>query len=229
MLISLGENDRVEVHIRRSARARRLSLRVSQLDGKVTLTMPDFTPTDEAGRFLRDHEDWIKKALANQKPVVPVRMGAELPVEGRMRRITAGTGRAARLFPDHIEAPEARVGPAVEALLKALARERLVTASSRYAEALGREFQRITLRDTRSRWGSCSYAGNLMYSWRLILAPGEVLDYVAAHEVAHLAHMDHSRAFWATVAELCPDYDTPRRWLRREGAGLHGYRFSSND
>ena len=87
----------------------------------------------------------------------------------------------------------------------------------------GRDF--LTLRDTRSRWGSCSTDGNLMFSWRLILAPRQVLDYVAAHEVAHLVHMDHSSRFWGVVADLCPDYAAPRGWLRREGHGLHRFRF----
>jgi predicted metal-dependent hydrolase len=90
---------------------------------------------------------------------------------------------------------------------------------------LGRRFSRLSLRDTRSRWGSCSSRGGLSYSWRLILAPPDVLDYVAAHEVAHLAEMNHSPAFWALVARLCPGYQAPRGWLRREGAGLHRYRF----
>ncbi|GFE63244.1 hypothetical protein KIN_03180 [Litoreibacter roseus] len=111
------------------------------------------------------------------------------------------------------------------ALLKVTARDRLASASQKHAETLGRPFHKITLRDTRSRWGSCTSQGNLMYSWRLILAPPEVLDYVAAHEVAHLAHMDHSQRFWTAVGGLCPGYQTPRAWLRRNGATLHRYQF----
>jgi predicted metal-dependent hydrolase len=118
------------------------------------------------------------------------------------------------------------VPAAVAGVLKALARDRLTEASDRHAAALGRRYTRLTLRDTRSRWGSCSSAGALMYSWRLILAPPEVLDYVAAHEVAHLAQMNHSPAFWAEVARLCPSYPTHRTWLRRSGDTLHRYRFS---
>jgi hypothetical protein len=90
---------------------------------------------------------------------------------------------------------------------------------------LGRPYTRITLRDTRSRWGSCASSGALSYSWRLIMAPPEVLDYVAAHEVAHLAEMNHSAAYWAGVARLLPGYEAPRQWLRAHGAGLHRYRF----
>ena len=99
-----------------------------------------------------------------------------------------------------------------------MARERLQAASERFATQVDRKINRVTLRDTRSRWGSCSEAGNLMYSWRLILAPSDVLTYVAAHEVAHLVEMNHSQAFWDVVADLCPNYAEPRKWLRQEGA-----------
>jgi len=90
---------------------------------------------------------------------------------------------------------------------------------------LGRGYQRLSLRDTRSRWGSCTADAGLMYSWRLIMAPPDVLRYVAAHEVAHLQEMNHSPAFWALVQQLYGDYRTPRGWLRQHGAGLHSYRF----
>lgn len=117
----------------------------------------------------------------------------------------------------------------MEALLKRLARDQLGASVDRFAAALDRAPGRITLRDTRSRWGSCSSEGNLMFSWRLIMAPQRVLDYVAAHEVAHLMHMDHSPAFWSTVEDLFPDHRPERDWLRREGASLHRYRFRSDD
>ena len=86
-------------------------------------------------------------------------------------------------------------------------------------------FTALALRDTRSRWGSCTHEGRLMYSWRLAMAPPEVLDYVAAHEVAHLAHMDHSPRFWAAVATLMPGYAPRRAWLRRNGADLMAWSF----
>ena len=110
-----------------------------------------------------------------------------------------------------------------------MARTRLHDAVNTYASRLGKSPGRITLRDTRSRWGSCSSQGNLMFSWRLLLAPPPVLAYVAAHEVAHLAHMDHSRDFWATCRHLFPETETQRAWLRNEGSTLHRYRFRQAD
>mgnify|MGYP006286883577 CR=1 FL=1 len=219
----------VRVHLRRSARARRMSLRVSRLDGRVTLTLPPRAPLEAARAFAEERADWIRGHLAGIEAPRLVALGDAVPVEGRPLRVVAA-GRSA-LLPEAGEIAVSRraasVPGAVGGLLKAVARERLTAASDRYAAALGRPYTRITLRDTRSRWGSCSSAGALMYSWRLVMAPPEVLDYVAAHEVAHLAEMNHSRRYWATLARLYPDHGGPRAWLRRHGEELHRWRFTA--
>lgn len=220
----LPGNPPIAVSLRRSPRARRISLRISALDGRVTLTLPTGLPEREALDFARQKEAWMRRHLAAQDPEVVVAHGTTLPVEGRMMQVVAGTGRRVTVQGDHLLVPGAP-GPRLQAWLKVLARERLAEASDRYATALGRPYARITLRDTRSRWGSCASSGALSYSWRLIMAPPEVLDYVAAHEVAHLAEMNHSPAFWAGVARLLPGFGAPRAWLRENGAGLHRYRF----
>jgi predicted metal-dependent hydrolase len=223
----LPGNPPVALTLRRSARARRISLRVSGLDGRVTLTLPRGVAEDEALAFARDKAGWLRRQLGKRPEEVPVAVGADIPVEGRMLALAPGRGRAIRQAGDTllVPGPEETVATRLRAWLKTRARERLAAASDRHAAALGRPYARLTLRDTRSRWGSCSAAGGLMYSWRLVMAPPEVLDYVAAHEVAHLAEMNHSPAFWATVARLCPGYAAPRRWLRENGAALHRYRF----
>ncbi len=105
--------------------------------------------------------------------------------------------------------------------LKALARADLLAAVERHAAALGRRPARVVLRDTTSRWGSCSSRGTLSFSWRLVLAPPFVLDYLAAHEVAHLAEMNHGPVFWDHCRRLCPRSDEARAWLKANGAGLH--------
>lgn len=225
-IIQLGHPP-IDVSVKRSARARRLSLRVSGVDGKVSLTIPRFSTTNEARGFLHDKESWIRKHLENQQPVVQVRPGVILPVEGIPREVVASSTRAVRLYPDRIEVPKAATHQSVrlKAFLKTLARDRLGHASAQYAARVGRDFSRITMRDTRSRWGSCTSEGNLMYSWRLIMAPPVVLDYVAAHEVSHLVEMNHSQAFWDTVETLMPQYATHRAWLRKEGSALHRFQF----
>jgi hypothetical protein len=224
----LPGNPPVELSLRRSPRARRISLRVSGLDGRVTLTLPRGVPESEAIDFARTKVDWLRAQLAQRPVTVAVRHGLEIPLEGQVMRIAQGTGR--RVVPDgttlHVPGSPETAAARLEGWFKARARDRLAAASDHYAGLLGRGYTRITLRDTRSRWGSCSSSGALNYSWRLIMAPPEVLDYVAAHEVAHLAEMNHSPAFWAVVAQLMPGYGAQRAWLRREGSALHRYRFS---
>ncbi len=230
----------IEVALRVSNRARRLSLRVSRLDGRVRLTLPDGARIGEARAFLREREGWIRGHLAQAPAPIRPRPGGRLLFEGRELALVAGNGRAARLVRDRgrdgdrsrgrdvITLPRAapeRSGALLAALLKRTARTRLDAACAGYANALGLEFTALTLRDTRSRWGSCSPAGRLMFSWRLVMAPPQVLRYVAAHEVAHLAEMNHSPAFWAQVERLMPGYRIPRDWLRENGALLHAYRF----
>jgi predicted metal-dependent hydrolase len=217
----------IEIMLRRSARSRRFSLRISGADGRVTLTLPPRAREAEAMAFARGQEGWIRGALARipqAKMVVP---GAQVPVEGRLLTVAQGAGRLVRVDGDLLVVPGdgRRAGARCAAFLKTLARERLVMASDRHAGMLGRVVTGITLRDPRSRWGSCTADGALMYSWRLAMAPPDVLDYVAAHEVAHLVEMNHSPAFWAVVARLRPDWRVQRDWLRGQGAGLQAYRF----
>ena len=211
-----------EVTIRRHARARRMTLRVSRLDGRVTLTVPPRTTDRAAQAFLDGHAAWIAKAQAGTAPETLVKVGATLPVEGVERRIEAGSGRQARIFEDRIEMPSAR---ALMTALKHLARDRALPLVDHYAARVDRDVAGVSFRDTRSRWGSCTSEGKVMLSWRLVLAPPEVFDYVIAHEVAHLVEMNHSAAFWDVVEELCPDFRVHKAWLRSDGPGLHAYRF----
>lgn len=217
----------IEITLRRTARARRFSLRVSRLDGRVTLSIPARAREAEALAFARSQEGWLRAALAGLPQVVGVGHGAEIPFEGQMLRLMPGTGRAIRLEGDSLLVPgdPAQAGARVQAWLKVRARDRLVAASDHYAGMIGRKVSRVTLRDTRSRWGSCSAEGALMYNWRLIMAPPAVLNYVAAHEVAHLVEMNHSDRFWAVVEGLFPGWQAQRRWLKTEGNALHAVRF----
>ncbi|MCC5955360.1 MAG: M48 family metallopeptidase [Natronohydrobacter sp.] len=222
----------ISVSLRRSAQARRLNLRVSGLDGRVTLTMPRSLPLAEALAFLREKESWLRAAMGRVPGRQPVRPGHDILLRGQIVRITETpatrrileTPGALLVPPD----PEGQRTPVrLAAWLKTTAQSELLPAVDHYARALGRPFSALSLRDTRSRWGSCTADGRLMFSWRLIMAPPQVLHYVAAHEVAHLRHMDHSRAFWACVRELMPDYALHRTWLREHGAALHGYCFNA--
>lgn len=211
-----------------SARARRLSLRVSRLDGRVTLSLPRGASRRHALAFAAEQAGWIRRQLARRPDMAQPMPGHALPFRGDERMIVTHGGRGVQLAQGAIAVPERdpeRTPARLAAFLKTHARDALAEAAARHAAALGRPHGSITLRDTRSRWGSCSAAGDLMFSWRLIMAPPAVLDYVAAHEVAHLAEMNHSPAFWATVARLHPGFEPQRRWLHANAAALHRYRF----
>lgn len=223
----LPGNPPIPVHLKRSARARRISLRVSGLDGRVVLTAPPNVREAEVLAFAHEKADWIRSHLQQQPDVVQIGHGVTLPVEGVPRQIEPVAGRRVILGAETlgVPGPEDRVAARLAAWLRELARDRLVAASDHYAQKLGRGYGGVTLRDARSRWGSCSSRGGLMYSWRLVLAPPPVLAYVAAHEVAHLAQMNHSPAFWNTVTQLYGPYETQRKWLRSHGNQLHRYRF----
>ena len=213
--------------LRRSARARRISLRISQLDGRVTLTLPSSLAEGEAIDFARSKEAWIRKHLDARGGDIQVGLGADLPIGGKMVKVVRGTARRVQIGTEEVAVPGApeRVGKRLAAYLKEVARDRLAGACDDYAALLGKPYARLTMRDTRSRWGSCTSDAGLMFSWRLIMAPPEVLDYVAAHEVAHLAQMNHSPAFWNEVTRIYGPYKEPRNWLRKQGNELHRYRF----
>lgn len=222
---TLPGNPPIEILLKPSRQARRVSLRVSGIDGRVSLSYPARLPQSEALSFAREKADWLRERVAARPEALVVAPGMTLPVEGRALPVVADNARGVRVRDGCIHVAPERAGPALRAWLKALARDRLAAAAGRHAAALGRPHGRITLRDTRSRWGSCTARGDLMFSWRLVMAPPEVLDYVAAHEVAHLAHMHHGPAFWEAVARLDPDWTARRDWLRRDGAALHRYVF----
>lgn len=217
----------IPVVLRRSARARRISLRVSRLDGRVSLILPNGVPEREGLSFVREKEAWVRGQLAQQPNRVLVGLDQSILLEGRALSVVPGSGRTVRVENGQLLVPgdAGRVSARVQGFLKQMARERLSAACDRYAVRLGKDYSRMTLRDTRSRWGSCSSKGALMFSWRLVMAPAAVLEYVAAHEVAHLAEMNHSPAFWARVEDIHGPYREQRKWLRQNGETLHRFRF----
>jgi predicted metal-dependent hydrolase len=225
--LSIGD-PAIELQLRRNHRARRMVLRVARTGQGPTLTLPPGVPVRAAVAFLEDQEGWLRRHL--DLGPVRIRIGPDSVLPLGDRQITVRAAAAGRLRLEHdvlqVPGPAEEIGVRVGAFLREQARAACATGVARHAARLGRQPGRITLRDPRSRWGSCTSSGDLMFSWRLILAPSAVLDYVIAHEVAHLSELNHSPRFWAVVRGLCPDYAAPRDWLRRNGAELHAYDFA---
>ena len=216
------------VSIRVNSRARRLLLRIDASSRQVELVLPHGVPAEHGLEFLAAQRGWIAARLDALPAPVPFLEGAVVPVFGVMHRIcheSDPTAPPVRIADREIRvrgAPE-HVARRVKDHLVRLARVELSRRARIYAERIGRPIARVGVRDTRSRWGSCSAKGSLSFSWRLILAPEPVVDYVVAHEVAHLAEMNHGPRFWRLVRTLTPDCATQRAWLKRHRSGLFSY------
>jgi len=226
------DGERVPVTVRRHPSARRLTLRVRAASRDVTLTAPPHVSLASAKAFAERHTDWVRVRLVRLPETVPFADGAMIPIRGEMHRIvhtplsrgTAWIGTRADGPPILFVAGDApHVARRVRDFLKREARQDLALAVRRHAGALGVEIGRITLRDTASRWGSCSSRGDLSFSWRLIMAPPSVLDYLTAHEVAHRLEMNHSPRYWQLVERIFPARRDAEAWLKGHGAGLHRY------
>jgi predicted metal-dependent hydrolase len=220
------------VRLRRHRQARRYTLRIDAAAREVVLTMPPRGSVKEASDFARMHGGWIAARLKRLPKAAPFSHGIVIPLRGVAHRIVHQRHARGVVWTETGADGDPIIGVAGEAphvdrrvgdFLKREARRDLEAASRRYAERIDVKITRIAVRDQSSRWGSCSTTGVLSYSWRLILAPSFVLDYLAAHEVAHLAEMNHSPRFWRLVARLTPDAARAKTWLDAHGPDLHRY------
>ncbi len=209
-------------------RARRLRIRIDPVRRAAIVTAPPGRSAAETQAFVARHAAWIDKELKRLAPAQPFVEGGEILLHGVAHRLTRSaergraTVRAEGASGPTLDVPalaDAYAGRVRRALVHE-ARTTLTAQSDRFAAQLGRAYASLTVRDTGTRWGSCSASGGLSYSWRLVCAPPEVLAYVAAHEVAHLVHRHHGPAFWAQVAQLFGDPSQERAWLRTNAGRL---------
>lgn len=220
----------IGVKIKVNPRSRRLILKIDERSREGVLVIPRESDRPAGIAFATERADWFSSRLDGMPEPKPFVHGAIVPVRGRPTKLSAeGTGRRAQLIEspsgDMLLAPgaEATFSDRVKRFLKTACKSDLEDAVVRYCDRLDVEARRISVKDTRSRWGSCTSDGRLAFSWRLIHAPSDVLDYVAAHECAHLIEMNHSHRFWDLVEQIYGDHRPARRWLKRHGAGLHAF------
>ena len=217
----------LDVTFRRHAQARRLVLRMNATGTGILVTVPKGVSRARALEFTERSRRWIEERVKARGGLVHLLPGHVLPLRGIGHEIRPVPSRRGIVTTDDVRSlilvpgDQRHLSRRVLDFLKAEARTDLATASERYAAMMGVKFRRIIIRDQRSRWGSCSASGDLSYSWRLILAPRYVLDYVVAHEVAHLRHLDHSQRFWRLVLTHCPDAARAKNWLRNHGQDVH--------
>jgi predicted metal-dependent hydrolase len=220
------------IRLRRNRRARRYSLRIHPSEREAILTMPPRGTLKDARDFAQLHGAWIAARLGRLPKAAPFFPDAVVPLRDVAHRIVHRHGERGTVWTETSESGEhllcvaggfEHIERRVRDYLKREARNDLQKAAQCYAAALGVRVKRLSIRDQSSRWGSCTSAGSLSFSWRLILAPPYVLDYLAAHEVAHLVEMNHSPRFWKVVARVCDHAGRAKTWLDASGNDLHRY------
>ncbi|PHQ69002.1 MAG: hypothetical protein COB93_09185 [Sneathiella sp.] len=217
---------RVPVDIQRSPRASRMKLRIDR-SARVILVLPMRTRLSSGLAFLKQEIPWIGQKIQNMPMPVPFRDGETVPVLGVPHRICHAPDERGLVWQDEEKLVVAgqieHLPRRVRDWLRKRAKREISSRAGDYADELGQTIKGITVRDQKTRWGSCSSTGQLNFSWRLVLMPEMVMDYIIAHEVAHLRHMNHSAAFWALVGELHADVPSAKKWLKENGAEIHKY------
>jgi len=223
--LELIDGRRVALKLAVNPRARRVSVRIDAIRREAIATAPSARQLKRALKFAEERAGWIAAELARLPVHIPFAPGAVIPIRGVPHVLERAEGRgAARMEEGKLIVPSpdpALFAARVKRYLYALAKADLTARVAAHAQVLGVRPRRVTVKDTSSRWGSCSEDGSIAFSWRVILAPSWVLDYLAAHETAHMREMNHSRRFWSHVAKCTPHMTTGRAWLRSEGLALH--------
>jgi hypothetical protein len=212
--------------VRRYRAARGVKMRACAVSGSVRLSLPARGGERQALALLESHSGWLAGQVARWPQSVRLAPGALVPFEGGQLLIDWDAARGLRVVRDGkrllVGGPLAGVGDRVKRWLMTAARARLLAETERFAAEIGRPVAAVRLADPKGRWGSCNkVSARINYSWRLVMAPPDVLRSVVAHEVAHLVHADHGRDFWALVATLDAAATPSKRWLARHGRGLH--------
>lgn len=226
------ETSEVRIRLRANPRAQRYLLRLPADSSGPVLTVPGGGNLARAEHFARQHIDWLVERLQDRPDHVAFQPGDILPLRGEDHVIVStgnlrglvSTGATKEGFPAlFVPGAEDHIPRKVTTWLKSQARADLTDRAMFHAAAIDEKIAAISIRDTKSRWGSCASNGRLSFSWRLILAPPDILDYVAAHEVAHLRELNHSSRFWRLCERLAPQTPRARVWLKENGLYLHGF------
>jgi predicted metal-dependent hydrolase len=219
--------------IKQHDRATRITLRIEPGGRALKMTVPKGLAAREVNAFLDRHQGWLLTKLAKFSSETNLRDGGEILFRGIKHRIEhTGSlrGLTETMVVDgksilRVSGLPEHTGRRIAAFLKKEARVDLERLSRMHAASIKAPIRSISMKDTRSRWGSCSSEGNLSFSWRIVMAPPSVIDYLAAHEVAHLKEMNHGPHFWALCKKLCPHMEEAKSWLKRHGSQLHAIDF----
>lgn len=219
-----------DLHLKINPRAKRMALRVDAKARKVNLVLPKRASMRGAYQFALEHKYWIRQKIEEFPEIIPFTHGQIIPILGEDTKIEVSFDKALKktdiqLIQNKIIVTTNKKDPSsrIKRFIIQHAKEELSSLAHEKAKIAGKKITKIDVKDTSSRWGSCSSDGKLSFSWRLIFAPFEAFDYVVAHEVAHLTHMDHSPAFWNHCTDLSEDYSIGKTWMKRHSGDLIKY------
>ncbi len=215
-----------DVKVKKTSVAKKMVLRIDVKNHCANLSVPKYCLRKQALKFLQENEVWIINTLANLPKLSKFADGDEISVFGKIYKIYhENKHKGTRFEGDLLKVGGDKVflHRRIKDFLKKEAVDKLAEISIKTAEKIGVKIASVTVKDTKSRWGSCSTKGNINYNWRIVLAPKKVIDYLVCHEVSHLKHPNHSTAFWNMVESLCPSYKDSRNWLKTHGKELYKY------
>lgn len=216
----------IQYQVQRNTRSRNLRLKITA-KGDVVVSAPPRVSEQIITRFVHEHTDWIIKHQAQLKAKHKISNPDEVMIFGKtyQRQVEFDklanspvyiTGETLHIHP--VSRTEASAQRTLETFLKATAQKYIIPRTKQLAKIMNTTYTTITLRDQKTRWGSCSSTGALNFNWRLVQYPPAVIDYVIVHELAHRTEMNHSARFWAIVAKYDPEYPAHRRWLKKNGS-----------
>ena len=215
--------------ISRKNNIRRLSLKVCRITGKISINAPKFLSESEIYRFFYLNRNWIQKQI--NQCLVPkiVKEGLLVPVEGNLYEIVVkkSCSKVKFLENNQICIPKniSNIGKELQTFLLEYCKSVMIPIILKKSNLIQKKIKKISFKDTKSRWGSCSSTGSIMLNWRLIMVPPSVYKYVIIHELAHLVHMNHGPLFWKLVQELSPNYSNDKEWLKKNGGEIRRYIF----
>jgi predicted metal-dependent hydrolase len=222
-----SENSELLVKVRKSKKARSVRVFI-ECDASATLVVPVRMSMNRAEKFLQLNKNWVINKIAEQKATVVGRqVDGHIPIWGEQSKIEFSEGHKEiaieekKLLIGEALRGKENLGERIYVFLKDVLREEITHLAAHHCNLIHKNFSKISIKDTKTTWGSCSSKGNISFCWRLVFAPKQVVEYVVAHEVCHLLEMNHSRKFWSAVENNYPGYEKHRKWLKKHTSYLH--------
>ena len=219
------QNRSYQINIKKDKRAKRIILKVSNIDGNISITLPKYESEKKGLKFLLKNQEWVLKQLNSFPKKVPFKNLSEIPYMGKMHKIIhlSKSGNLIYIYKNQIIffGKKENLSKNIKSWLYGKAKNEIIKLANSNVSYLGKKYNKIYIKDLKSSWGICGPSGNISFSWRLILAPKHVMEYIVVHELCHLVEFNHGKEFWQLVTAIFPQRDLSQNWLKINGVKLH--------